>query len=181
MVDGMVLRRLDETKPLQGSNEPWEIFRRGMGPTVNGVDVHPKQREEEKLPPEKAQQRPGSENGQRNENRWTRGFPEGDPRDVAGAMMMQDVLADGVPNERRGLRTVPILGPVDDARNEVHQQVDPDGLSNHQPPWPLWDQHGRVEQHDTTHRTRAYKRGAETTSAHVKRGPVAPAHTLNVR
>jgi hypothetical protein len=57
MMDGMVLWGLDEAEILQSSDEPWEFLRRGVSPTVNGVHVHPKQHQEEKLPPEKAQQR----------------------------------------------------------------------------------------------------------------------------
>ena len=61
---------------------------------------------------------------------------------------MEDVLLDGVPDQRRGLRTVPVLRPVNDAGYEVHEKVDADGLGEGRPPRPNRNQHGRVHQHN---------------------------------
>ena len=61
VMDGMVLWGLDNAKVLQSSDEPRKFPRRRVSPTVDGVHVHPKQRQEEKLPPEKAQQRSKTE------------------------------------------------------------------------------------------------------------------------
>jgi hypothetical protein len=60
VMDGVMLWGLDEAKPLHGSDDPREFLGRGVRPTVNGVHVHPKQHQKEKLPTKKAQQRPNA-------------------------------------------------------------------------------------------------------------------------
>ena len=130
MVDGVVLRGLDETGLLQGSDEPWQIFRNGMRPAVHGVDVHAKQAEQNELPPEEAEQRSAGKDTKRNEQRGPHGLPQADLRDVPWTMVMEDVLLDGSPDKRRGLGAIPVLRPMNEARDEVDEEVDEDLLIN---------------------------------------------------
>ena len=124
-------------RPSARPDHPVQILRRGVRPAVHGVDVHSEQGKQQKLPTEQTQQGANGKNPQRDEHRRPHRLPEGDPRDVARPVVVEDVLLDGVSNQRRGLRAVPVLGPVNDAGNEIHKEVDADGLGEDRPPRPF--------------------------------------------
>ena len=115
MMQGVVLWRLNQAYPLQSSNDPRQLLRRGMGPAVHGVDVHAKQAEQNKLPPEEAEQCSDGKDPKRDEQRGPHGLPQADSRDVPWTMVMEDVLLDGSPDKRRGFGPIPVLGPMNDS------------------------------------------------------------------
>ena len=65
-----------------------------MGPTVHGVDVHPQQAQECKLPSKEAEQSPHAKEAQRDEHGEAHRFPQGDPRDVTRSVVVEDVFVN---------------------------------------------------------------------------------------
>ena len=75
VVEGVMLRGLYDASLLQGPNHPVQIPRRGVRPAVHGVDVHPQQGEQQKLPTEQTQQGASGKDPQRDERRHPHRLP----------------------------------------------------------------------------------------------------------